>query len=93
MLVPFLVPKLLLMIFALIQTTDQRLKREHLKEKRKALLEARLAKVRMRKMKKSKLEPGDEEDEGVCLFVFVSFVILWQAGGAAVQFTDLGFRV
>uniref|UniRef100_A0A673LFQ7 Coiled-coil domain-containing protein 174-like n=1 Tax=Sinocyclocheilus rhinocerous TaxID=307959 RepID=A0A673LFQ7_9TELE len=48
------------------QTTDQRHKREQLKEKRKALLEARLAKVRMRRMKKSKLEPGDEE-EGVYL--------------------------
>uniref|UniRef100_A0A673LAT1 Coiled-coil domain-containing protein 174-like n=1 Tax=Sinocyclocheilus rhinocerous TaxID=307959 RepID=A0A673LAT1_9TELE len=48
------------------QTTDQRHKREQLKEKRKALLEARLAKVRMRRMKKSKLEPGDEE-EGVLL--------------------------
>ncbi|KAL1272611.1 hypothetical protein QQF64_028473 [Cirrhinus molitorella] len=44
------------------QTTDQRHKREQLKEKRKALLEARLAKVRMRRMKKSKLEPGDEEE-------------------------------
>ncbi|XP_051752325.1 coiled-coil domain-containing protein 174 [Ctenopharyngodon idella] len=44
------------------QTTEQRSKREQLKEKRKALLEARLAKVRMRRMKKSKLEPGDEED-------------------------------
>uniref|UniRef100_A0A8B9KVZ6 Coiled-coil domain containing 174 n=1 Tax=Astyanax mexicanus TaxID=7994 RepID=A0A8B9KVZ6_ASTMX len=42
------------------QTTEQRNKREQLKEKRKALLEARLAKVRMRKMKKSKLESGDE---------------------------------
>uniref|UniRef100_A0A673IAD5 Coiled-coil domain-containing protein 174-like n=1 Tax=Sinocyclocheilus rhinocerous TaxID=307959 RepID=A0A673IAD5_9TELE len=48
------------------QTTEQRHKREQLKEKRKALLEARLAKVRMRRMKKSKLEPGDEE-EGVLL--------------------------
>lgn len=45
-----------------LQTTDQRHKREQLKEKRKALLEARLAKVRMRRMKKSKLEPGDEEE-------------------------------
>uniref|UniRef100_A0A8C2KF60 Coiled-coil domain containing 174 n=1 Tax=Cyprinus carpio TaxID=7962 RepID=A0A8C2KF60_CYPCA len=45
------------------QTTDQRHKREQLKEKRKALLEARLAKVRMRRMKKSKLEPGDEEED------------------------------
>uniref|UniRef100_A0A8C2KAZ7 Coiled-coil domain containing 174 n=1 Tax=Cyprinus carpio TaxID=7962 RepID=A0A8C2KAZ7_CYPCA len=47
------------------QTTDQRHKREQLKEKRKALLEARLAKVRMRRMKKSKLEPGDEEEAAV----------------------------
>ncbi|ROL50686.1 Coiled-coil domain-containing protein 174 [Anabarilius grahami] len=44
------------------QTTEQRSKREQLKDKRKALLEARLTKVRMRRMKKSKLEPGDEED-------------------------------
>ncbi|XP_057183800.1 coiled-coil domain-containing protein 174 isoform X2 [Triplophysa rosa] len=42
------------------QTTDQRSKREQLKEKRKALLEARLAKVRMRRMKKGKLEPEVE---------------------------------
>lgn len=47
------------------QTTDQRHKREQLKEKRKAQLEARLAKVRMRRMKKSKLEPGDEEEAAV----------------------------
>ncbi|XP_072540588.1 coiled-coil domain-containing protein 174 [Salminus brasiliensis] len=45
------------------QTTEQRNKREQLKEKRKAMLEARLAKVKMRKMKKSKLEPGAEEGE------------------------------
>ncbi|XP_026863703.2 coiled-coil domain-containing protein 174 [Electrophorus electricus] len=45
------------------QTTVQRSKREQLKEKRKSLLEARLAKVRMRKIKKSKLEPGAEEEE------------------------------
>ncbi|KAG7326177.1 hypothetical protein KOW79_009578 [Hemibagrus wyckioides] len=45
------------------QTAEQRTKREHLKEKRKAMLEARLAKVKMRKMKKSKLEPGAEEEE------------------------------
>ncbi|XP_066521491.1 coiled-coil domain-containing protein 174 [Hoplias malabaricus] len=45
------------------QTTDQRKKREQLKEKRKALLKARLAKVRMRKMKKNKLDPGEEEAE------------------------------
>ncbi|KAK2858259.1 hypothetical protein Q7C36_006178 [Tachysurus vachellii] len=45
------------------QTADQRTKRENLKEKRKALLEARLAKVKMRKMKKSKMEPGAKEEE------------------------------
>lgn len=45
------------------QTTEQRNKREQLKLKRKALLDARLAKVRMRKMKKSKLEPGAKEGE------------------------------
>ncbi|XP_041946257.1 coiled-coil domain-containing protein 174 isoform X1 [Alosa sapidissima] len=48
------------------QTTDQRSKRERLKEKRKALLEARLAKVRMRKMKKSKLD-GTEEESGAAV--------------------------
>ncbi|KAM4799902.1 coiled-coil domain-containing protein 174 [Urocitellus parryii] len=42
------------------QTTDQRIKRENIKEKRKALLEARLAKLRQKKMKKSK-EDGKEE--------------------------------
>uniref|UniRef100_UPI00398E7E32 coiled-coil domain-containing protein 174 n=1 Tax=Pristiophorus japonicus TaxID=55135 RepID=UPI00398E7E32 len=36
------------------QTMDQRTKREKLKEKRKAMLDARLAKVRQRKMKKLK---------------------------------------
>ncbi|KAM9483032.1 coiled-coil domain-containing protein 174 [Clarias gariepinus] len=46
------------------QTAEQRTKRENLKEKRKALLEARLAKVRMRKGKKSKMDPGAEEEEG-----------------------------
>uniref|UniRef100_A0A672M9T8 Coiled-coil domain-containing protein 174-like n=1 Tax=Sinocyclocheilus grahami TaxID=75366 RepID=A0A672M9T8_SINGR len=44
------------------QTTEQRHKREQLNEKRKALLEARLAKVRMRRMKTSKPGPGDEEE-------------------------------
>ncbi|XP_056130454.1 coiled-coil domain-containing protein 174 [Lampris incognitus] len=43
------------------QTTEQRSKRELLKEKRKALLQARLAKVRQRK-KKTKLD-GTEEDQ------------------------------
>ncbi|KAL0978358.1 hypothetical protein UPYG_G00169460 [Umbra pygmaea] len=47
------------------QTTDQRSKREKLKEKRKAMLDARLAKVRQRKMKKSKLDGTEDlqEDE------------------------------
>ncbi|KAL1790270.1 coiled-coil domain-containing protein 174 [Sigmodon hispidus] len=43
------------------QTTDQRIKRENIKEKRKALLEARLAKLRQKKIKKSK-EDGTEEE-------------------------------
>nr|XP_046239841.1 coiled-coil domain-containing protein 174 [Scatophagus argus] len=51
------------------QTMDQRTKREHLKEKRQAILQARLAKVRQRKMKKAKLdgaedEPVEKENEG-----------------------------
>ncbi|KAI5941332.1 coiled-coil domain-containing protein 174 isoform X1 [Manis javanica] len=45
------------------QTTDQRTKRENIKEKRKAMLEARLAKLRQKKMKKSK-EDGTEEENG-----------------------------
>ncbi|XP_072308822.1 coiled-coil domain-containing protein 174-like [Eucyclogobius newberryi] len=44
------------------QTTDQRHKRERLKEKRQAMLRARLAKVRQRKKKKAKLD-GTEDDE------------------------------
>uniref|UniRef100_A0A8C6LWF6 Coiled-coil domain containing 174 n=1 Tax=Nothobranchius furzeri TaxID=105023 RepID=A0A8C6LWF6_NOTFU len=44
------------------QTTEQRTKRERLKDKRKAILQARLAKVRQRKKKKGKLD-GTEEDE------------------------------
>lgn len=42
-----------------LQTTEQRSKREQLKEKRQAVLKARLAKVRQRKMKKAKLD-GEE---------------------------------
>ncbi|XP_007948790.1 coiled-coil domain-containing protein 174 [Orycteropus afer afer] len=45
------------------QTTDQRTKRENIKEKRKAMLEARLAKLRQKKMKKSK-EDGTEKEDG-----------------------------
>lgn len=56
-------------ICPVLQTTDQRTKREQLKEKRQAILQARLAKVRQRKMKKSKLdgtedEPREEDNEG-----------------------------
>uniref|UniRef100_A0A8C6LTY1 Coiled-coil domain containing 174 n=1 Tax=Nothobranchius furzeri TaxID=105023 RepID=A0A8C6LTY1_NOTFU len=47
------------------QTTEQRTKRERLKDKRKAILQARLAKVRQRKKKKGKLDGEDEEDEAV----------------------------
>ncbi|XP_064161237.1 coiled-coil domain-containing protein 174 [Anguilla rostrata] len=43
------------------QTTDQRSKRDKLKEKRKALLQARLNKVRQRKMKGAKLDGTEEE--------------------------------
>uniref|UniRef100_H2L7L1 Coiled-coil domain containing 174 n=1 Tax=Oryzias latipes TaxID=8090 RepID=H2L7L1_ORYLA len=45
------------------QTTDQRTKRERLKEKRQAILKARLAKVRQRKMKKAKLDGTEEESK------------------------------
>uniref|UniRef100_A0A673CZC5 CCDC174 alpha/beta GRSR domain-containing protein n=1 Tax=Sphaeramia orbicularis TaxID=375764 RepID=A0A673CZC5_9TELE len=44
------------------QTTEQRSKRERLKEKRQAILQARLAKVRQRKMKKAKLDAEEEEE-------------------------------
>ncbi|ELK16665.1 coiled-coil domain-containing protein 174 [Pteropus alecto] len=42
------------------QTTDQRTKRENVKEKRKAMLEARLAKLRQKKMKTK--DDGAEEE-------------------------------
>ncbi|XP_016065366.1 PREDICTED: coiled-coil domain-containing protein 174 [Miniopterus natalensis] len=45
------------------QTTDQRTKRENIKEKRKAILEARLAKLRQKKMKKSKDDGAEEENK------------------------------
>ncbi|XP_029907075.1 coiled-coil domain-containing protein 174 isoform X1 [Myripristis murdjan] len=45
------------------QTTEQRGKRETLKEKRKAILQARLAKVRQRKMKNAKLDDTDENQK------------------------------
>lgn len=47
---------------SVLQTTDQRTKRERLKERKQAILQARLAKVRQRKMKKAKLD-GTEEEE------------------------------
>eukprot|EP00058_Branchiostoma_floridae_P026701 XP_002612192.1 hypothetical protein BRAFLDRAFT_88935 [Branchiostoma floridae] len=46
------------------ETQDQRVKREKLKEKRKAALQARLAKVKQRKAKRLKGEGGEMEDEG-----------------------------
>ncbi|XP_043818909.1 coiled-coil domain-containing protein 174 [Dromiciops gliroides] len=46
------------------QTTDQRTRRENIKEKRKALLDARLAKLRQRKMKKLKGDGPEEENGG-----------------------------
>lgn len=39
-------------IFSFIQTKDERSRREKIKEKRKAIMEARLAKVKQRKMKR-----------------------------------------
>ncbi|KAM6470025.1 coiled-coil domain-containing protein 174 [Liasis olivaceus] len=42
------------------QTIDQRAKREHLKEKRKAILEARLSKLRAKK----RLKDGDTKENG-----------------------------
>ncbi|XP_035686447.1 coiled-coil domain-containing protein 174-like isoform X2 [Branchiostoma floridae] len=46
------------------ETQDQRVKREKLKEKRRAALQARLAKVKQRKAKRLKGEGGEMEDEG-----------------------------
>ncbi len=48
-------------ICPVLQTTEQRSKREQLKDKRQAILQARLAKVRQRKMKKSKLDGTEDE--------------------------------
>ncbi|MBN3274458.1 CC174 protein, partial [Polyodon spathula] len=45
----------------LSRTTEQRAKREKLKGKQKAMLDARLAKVRQRKMKKLKVDGVEEE--------------------------------
>ncbi|KAK2862200.1 hypothetical protein Q5P01_001733 [Channa striata] len=44
------------------QTTEQRTKRERLKEKRQAILQTRLAKVRQRKMKKGNLDDTETEE-------------------------------
>lgn len=59
--------KIIKMLNVFLQTTEQRTKREQLKEKRQAILQARLAKVRQRKMKKAKLDGTEDEpkDEGV----------------------------
>lgn len=57
-----------LLICLVFQTTEQRTKREQLKDKRKAILQARLAKIRKRKMKPAKLDGTDgelkEDNEG-----------------------------
>ncbi|XP_032370288.1 coiled-coil domain-containing protein 174 isoform X1 [Etheostoma spectabile] len=45
------------------QTTDQRTKREQLKDKRQVILQARLSKVRQRKMKKAKLDGTEDEQK------------------------------
>lgn len=49
------------MFFFPVKTLDQRTKREQLKEKRKAALDARLSKLRARKVKKLR-EAGLEEE-------------------------------
>lgn len=49
------------MVFFVVKTLDQRNKREQLKEKRKAALDARLSKLRARKIKKLR-EAGLEEE-------------------------------
>lgn len=79
------------LVFDLLQTAEQRTKREHLKEKRKALLETRLVKVRMRKMKKSKMDPGAEEEEGTS--VFFSSCIITVIRGRDVRHRFLLLRV
>ncbi|CAO2605952.1 Coiled-coil domain-containing protein 174 [Lemmus lemmus] len=55
------------------QTTDQRIKRENIKEKRKAMLEARLAKLRQKKIKKSKEDGTEEENRGISCLKFLTF--------------------
>lgn len=65
----------------MLQTTEQRTKREQLKDKRQAILQARLAKVRQRKMKKAKLdgtedEQREEENEGQNPNINFSLLIL-----------------
>lgn len=68
----------------LFQTTDQRSKRERLKDKKKAILQARLAKIKQRKLKAkggvAEEEPLEEENEGsnppqrpILFSFFVSF--------------------
>lgn len=52
-----------LYICPVLQTTEQRTKREQLKEKRQAILQARLAKLRQRKMKKAKLDGTEDEQK------------------------------
>lgn len=61
------------LIFCSVQTTDQRIKRENIKEKRKAMLEARLAKLRQKKIKKSKEDGTEEENRGISCLKFLTF--------------------
>lgn len=61
-----------ILIFSSVQTTDQRTKRENIKEKRKAMLEARLAKLRQKKMKKSKEDGAEEENTGKSWLMFLN---------------------
>lgn len=62
------------MFFFAVKTLDQRTKREQLKEKRKAALDARLSKLRARKIKKLREAGLEEEAEKlenggmICLF-------------------------
>ena len=46
------------------QTVDQRSRMDKLKEKRKAALDARMAKIREKRLKKAKGEAGEEQAEG-----------------------------
>lgn len=78
------------MIFFAVKTLDQRTKREQLKEKRKAALDARLSKLRARKVKKLR-EAGLEEEaqkleNGGMMYIFklnTGYFILYLIDGQA----------